>query len=337
MTTREKRYLSVAAACCAALFAVLIGVSMVMPRASADATLPGLDHNLRYACTPVASTVTYPVESRLDVAYGDNPSETLDLIAPSGTYETAPLIVWVHGGAFIGGDKQYVQEYMTMLAHHGYAVASINYSLAPDARYPTPVLQLGQAYEFLRQHALEYGIDDSRVVVGGDSAGAQIALQFAMIQTEPEYAARVGISPGVTLGTLKGVISFSGLLNMRQFDETTSASVNYAYDQAAAAYFGETDWKTDPRSKDASIVGSVTDSFPPAFIMDGNTVSFENQAQDLANELRGHGVEVELSLYDKSLATLGHDYQFSLETEQARQVYRDVVGFLAQRTCRQDD
>ena len=94
-----------------------------------------------------------------------------------------PVILWVHGGGFISSSAATVADYAILLAHAGYTVASLDYSLAPGARYPVPVRQGNAALRYLRANAARFGGDPDRIVLGGDSAGAQIASQLAAMQT----------------------------------------------------------------------------------------------------------------------------------------------------------
>ena len=67
-----------------------------------------------------------------------------------------------------------------MVAGHGFTVVSINYALAPGANYPGPIMQTIDAYRFIRENPSRFPtVDTTRLVIGGDSAGAQVASQFA--------------------------------------------------------------------------------------------------------------------------------------------------------------
>lgn len=100
--------------------------------------------------------------------------------------------MWVHGGGFISSSPATVGDYAILLAHAGYTVASLDYSLAPGSRYPVPVRQGNAALRYLRANAGRFGGDPARIVLGGDSAGAQIASQLAAVQTDPALARSVG-------------------------------------------------------------------------------------------------------------------------------------------------
>jgi acetyl esterase/lipase len=158
-------------------------------------------------------TVFGGVTKTSNITYGsatnaENQNVTLqfDLYQPTGDTVTArPTIVWVHGGSFSGGDKtspELVDE-ATMLGEEGYVSASINYRLEPggcSASRPTQACitaiqeatqDAQTAVKFLRDHASTYGIDPTRVAIGGSSAGAITALQVGYATSEnPQYAVR---------------------------------------------------------------------------------------------------------------------------------------------------
>ncbi|CAA9566689.1 MAG: Putative lipase/esterase [uncultured Thermomicrobiales bacterium] len=125
---------------------------------------------------------------RRDIPYVANagPDQTLDLFLPDGAstrtgtgqaQPVAPLVVWIHGGGWRGGDKQSVE--VDYLLSAGYAVASLNYRLSGDAIFPAQIQDVNAALGFLRDHAAEYHLDPGGFVVGGDSAGAHLAALAA--------------------------------------------------------------------------------------------------------------------------------------------------------------
>src|SRR5690606_11211703 len=115
------------------------------------------------------------------------------IIAPKEFSGKLPVILWVHGGAFLGGDKSDITEYAVQVASKGYIVANMNYELAPGAKYPAPLHQVDEAYRFIEKQAESFGMDLDRLYFAGDSAGAQIVSQFVNIQVDEEYARLVGI------------------------------------------------------------------------------------------------------------------------------------------------
>jgi acetyl esterase/lipase len=167
------------------------------------------------AATPAATPVRYldnifpTVTLKTDITYGTAVDETnttetlkLDMYTPSGDTDTKrPAIVWVHGGGFSGGDKtspELVDE-ANQFAMKGYVNVSIDYRLAVDGCVPgstdcgigiTEALQDAQtAVRFLRSRAQKFGIDPTRIAIGGSSAGAITAVNVG-------YASLTGPATG---------------------------------------------------------------------------------------------------------------------------------------------
>ena len=103
-----------------------------------------------------------------DRSYGDGNDEYMDVFFPSDQVEGGrrlPAVVWLHGGAFISGQKSDVTEYLKILAKHGYVTVAVDYSLAPGAKYPAPVVQANQALAFIVADATRLHIEDRKSVV----------------------------------------------------------------------------------------------------------------------------------------------------------------------------
>ena len=125
--------------------------------------------------SPSAAAVDLP-----DLAYGSDRQQVLDLHLPPRSDHLAPVLVFFHGGAFVGGDKQPCAPRLSaLLTARGIAFACSNYRLAPRVHYPVPMLDGARAVQWLRAHAGDYHLDAKRFAVMGMSAGAGIALWIA--------------------------------------------------------------------------------------------------------------------------------------------------------------
>ncbi len=100
-----------------------------------------------------------------------------------------PLVVVVHGGGWDSGDSRVLPELNSYLANRGYHVASINYRLAPEHRWPAQFEDLGAAIAFLKGKAEELKIKADQIAVLGRSAGAQIAGVYAYSKDDPSVRA----------------------------------------------------------------------------------------------------------------------------------------------------
>ncbi|UPJ18249.1 alpha/beta hydrolase [Bacillus cereus] len=266
-----------------------------------------------------------------DINYNSKfPDGTLDIIYPKNHRERTPVIFWVHGGGFVGGDKSDITGYAVELAAHGYTVVNINYALAPKKQYPTPVLQLGEAYEYIKANTKKYDLKLDRVYFAGDSAGAQISGQFVNIQTSTEYAKLARIDPIVDPTTIKGVLLFCGPYSMSALAKIESTKEIQEFMRTAGwAYLGEKNWEGLNETKIASILDHVTKNYPPTFITDGNTASFENQGKALVSALQSEGVVVDSLFFDKNIAgKLGHEFQFKMNTSAGQDTFNKVLEFL---------
>lgn len=123
-----------------------------------------------------------------DIPYvpGAGVSQTLDLYIPDGMTERTPLIIWIHGGGWLGGDKALNQNgHQLRYARRGYAVASINYRLSGEAIFPAQIHDSKAAIRWLRANASTYNLDPARFGVWGSSAGGHLA---ALVGTSAENA-----------------------------------------------------------------------------------------------------------------------------------------------------
>ncbi|MFQ5636871.1 MAG: alpha/beta hydrolase fold domain-containing protein [bacterium] len=122
----------------------------------------------------------------------DGKELTLDLYRASTDNLTRPGVIVIHGGAWRSGDSKQLPNLNSYLAGRGYVVAAVTYRLAPHSRYPAPISDIQSAISYLKDHASEFGLDPTRLVLLGRSAGAHLALQTAY--TSDELAIRGVVS-----------------------------------------------------------------------------------------------------------------------------------------------
>ncbi len=266
-----------------------------------------------------------------DIDYGSQfPNGTLDIIFPKENAEEAPVIFWIHGGAFVAGHKSDITEYAVQLAANGYVVVNMNYALAPEEHYPVPLYQVSEAYQFIQANAEAFEINLDNVYFAGDSAGAQIAAQYVNIQTDMLYAEQMNMEPAVDAETIKGALLFCGPFNLQRLSQIESGRiVQFMMDRVGWAYMGSRNWKELPETQLASVAEHVTENFPASFITDGNTGSFEAHGKELAEILDSKGVLVESVFFEKEVwGELGHNYQFLMNTEASQFSFEKLLDFL---------
>ncbi len=237
-----------------------------------------------------------------------------------------PAVVWVHGGGFVSGTRTDLSSYLQILAARGFVTVGIDYTVAPEAQFPTPIRQTNAALAYIIANAKRFHIDPERIFLAGDSAGAQIVAQSALVISDAGYAERIGITPGMARTSLRGLVLFCGpydptILNFEGPFGNFMRTVIWAY-------LGTSDPK-HPRVEQMSVPPHVTSAYPPVFISVGNGDPLAPQSTTLADTLRAKGVEVDALFFPADhRPQLGHEYQLLLATDDGRLSFERSVAFL---------
>jgi acetyl esterase/lipase len=274
----------------------------------------------------LAKHVPAGIVARHDLAYGDGKDEVFDLYYPNGA-RFLPAIVWVHGGGFVAGSKSGVANYLKVLAGKGYTAIALEYSKGRGTTYPKPLQQVNAALGFISSHAAELHVDPTSMVLAGDSAGAHIASQVALITTNPEYAREIGIDPELGPQQILAMLLVSGAYDPFVVDRTGPRG--WFYKSIMWAYSGVKSLSVDERFKLMSVPSHVTAAFPPSYITSGNADSFTPQAVVLARKLDELGVRTDVLFFPETRdPPLRHEYQFNLDRAAGQESLQRMLGFL---------
>jgi acetyl esterase len=282
---------------------------------------------------------TIAITSMLNQQYRKNDTDAkLDVYYPTATPKDAvlPTIIWTHGGAWISGDKANDTPYFKLLAAEGFTVVALDYSLAPEHQYPTPVYQLNDAYAYLQKNTARFHIDANKFILAGDSAGAQLTSQMGAIVTNPEYARTVGVAPSLKPSQLKGLVLNCGIYMMDGLTEPDPALpklIGWGDDISVWAYSGTKDF-SDPVIKQMSAYYHVTKDYPPVYITGGNADPLTNaQARPFADLLTSLGVSVTKNFFaDDHKPALPHEYQFNLDNQDGVTAFQKTIEFARSQT-----
>lgn len=254
----------------------------------------------------------------------------LDVFYPADAVNTGrslPTIVWIHGGAWLSGGKEYVANYLRILASEGYTTIGVGYSLAPGHQYPMPLRQVNAALAYLVKHAAQLHVTPTKFILAGDSAGAQIAAQLANMISVRSYAETVGIKPAINQSQLRGVILYCGPydLNTVNFD----GGFGHFVRTTMWAYSGSKNFLQLSYLAPFSVLNYVTAEFPPTFISAGNGDPLLPQSRELANSLLSKGVAVDRLFFPENYEPkLPHEYQFNLDNDAGRLALDRSLAFI---------
>ena len=265
----------------------------------------------------------------------------LDVYFPSTASQSSarlPTLIWTHGGGWLSGHRDDVTPYLQAIAAEGYTVISLDYSLAPRYTYPTPIHQVNAALAYIQQHANRLHVDADRIVMAGDSAGAQITSQIAALTTNPAYASDCGMTSAIRPGQLRGVVLYCGIYDtpmlIKNAELTPSPLLRWGTATIVWAYTGSRN-DNSLALQQMSTIRHVTPDFPPAFISGGNSDALTNdQSRPLAAKLQTLGVEVATLFYPQEHApALGHEYQFNLDNDDGMRTLAHMLAFLQRHTA----
>jgi hypothetical protein len=136
----------------------------------------------------------------------------------------------------------------------------------------------------------------------------------------------------VPKSSILGTVLMSGPYDLKRSIVESSKAVNrFLFKRIGWAYFGTYNWEDLPVVAEASPLVNIPATFVPTFITDGNTGSFETQANEFATILSGRA-DVTSVFYDRNEHALGHDYHFEMDKPAASATYRRLITFLRETT-----
>jgi acetyl esterase/lipase len=301
------------------------------------ALLSGPTARVRRKVTPVDG-----IETIRDERYDDNePDARLDVYFPAtAPGERRPTVVWIHGGAWVSGRKEDAAHYFERIAAAGFTVVAVEYARAPSARYPIALRQVNDAVAYVRRHAARFHVDEARLFLAGDSAGAQMASQLATLATSPSYAAILDIDGALDASAVRGCVLFGGLYDAKAEARYDSAVLNAALQlfikSVLWAYTGERD-RDCAVLREMSTIDHATSAFPPTFISGGSGDPFtEVHSRPFATRLAALGVDVTPRFFADHEPRLRHQYEFDVGRPESQATLEQLLEFLQHRvaSCR---
>jgi acetyl esterase/lipase len=252
------------------------------------------------------------VTARFDIPYSTLPGFrplTLDIYAPRPQSMPAPLVLFVHGGSWNAGDSRTSRAFtdfpraLAALAAQGYVVASINYRLSQEARFPAALQDVKSAIRWMRGHAVSYGGDPTRLAIWGASAGGQLAAMAGVTCGVAGFEPEGEVSRDAPSNCAEAVIDWYGPTDLQTLAADNARdgfSAAVATPSPEGRYLGCEIAACPPGVvRMASPLAFISESAPPFLIQQGDPdpeVS-PKQAQKLYDALKQKGVPAELVLY----------------------------------------
>lgn len=241
-----------------------------------------------------AAPANVRIETEIPYADTRDPRQTLDLYLPRSlkSDKPLPLVVNIHGGAFMAGDKSMgVGEVIGLVESGDYAAASINYRLSGQARWPAQIHDVKAAIRWLRANAAKYGLDPDRIGVIGASAGGHLAAMLGTAGDVAELEGSVGPHVGVS-SKVRCVVDQFGPTELLTMSDYPSRINHDAADSPESRLVGGAIQEHKEAARAASPITYVTRNDPPFLIFHGTAdplVPF-NQSERFAAAIKAAGV-----------------------------------------------
>lgn len=258
----------------------------------------------------------------IDAAYGSHPEQTLRLFVPAGE-GPFPVLVYIHGGGFVGGSLAVVEEPARALANDlGAIVAAVTYRRAPESRFPAAADDAFTALQWVAGNIAGHGGDPARVAIGGDSAGGNLAAaaaQRAVAEGAPALRAQVLIYPLID--------------PIAETESRKLFSEGYIIHLAALEWFGSqyvTD-AADVTHPYLAVNRANPAGLPPTLIVTNECDPLRDEAEQYGEQLAESGVDTQIRRFDGLVH--GVFWMSGAIPRQAEQ-HRAVVDFLAAKLRR---
>jgi acetyl esterase len=305
---------------------------------------------------PRAAPHRHSVERILDLRYadGDLREHLLDVWRPAEANGSPPppyrrhagppwpIVFYVHGGGFriLSKDTHWIMG--LGFSRHGFIVFNVSYRLAPRWRFPCALEDLSQAFTWVVENAERFGGDPSRIVLAGESAGANLITSLSVMlayEREEAFAKRAfatGVVPKAVVPAC-GVFQVSDLARLKRRKPRMSPFIADRLAEVESAYLGPGPWEHSLDLANPLLVYERGEKparpIPPFFLPVGTKDPLLPDTRRLADALSKLGVEAEARYYPGEL----HAFHALVFRDVARRCWEDTFSFLSRHVPRRVD
>jgi acetyl esterase/lipase len=241
----------------------------------------------------------------------------------NGNKNKFPVIVHTHGGAYCYGSKEIYRFYCMSLAKLGFAVVNYNYRLTPKYHFPAPLEDLNNVLTKISSDKEEFSfLDSENIFLAGDSAGAQITSQYAVIWSNKNYAQEFDFKvPKINIRAIALNCGFYDIKNYNFNENDTMSLIKAYWDKDFSEYKNQ-----------LNVIENITKDYPPSFIMTSNRDFLNEKAKPFSDILTKNKVKNILKIYGDDNEELYHVFHCNIRLETAQKCNREECGFFSMMT-----
>ena len=253
-------------------------------------------------------TIPADVKRVENIAYGPHKMQVLDVYRPVVAEPKLPVIVSVHGGGWVYGDKELYQYYCMSLAQRGFVVVNFSYRLSPENKYPCHLEDTNLVFHWIMKEGTKYGMDRENVFAVGDSAGGHILSLFCSLCTNPEYAANYEFRAPENF-VPKAIALNCAVLDLEEAKNGMGSAVLHLMNDVLPR-----------KNREAMLrlinpIDYVNEKFPPCYLMTANEDFLRTQPNSFAKKLESYGVPYEYTMYGDADTKLEHVFHVDMYNE----------------------
>lgn len=196
-----------------------------------------------------------------------NKLQNFDLYIPKDATKPMPVLLWIHGGAWEGGLKKWIDP--AYLINSGYAIASINYRFSDTAIFPAQIQDCNEAIYFIWKNAEKYNLDRSKLIVGGQSAGGHLASLIGLSTNNNIAEFYNGISKSKDI-KFRAILDFYGPADLNVVHGKATSMDYDSENSALTRFLGAATLDRPDIAKKASPVTYIDKKDPPILILHGD-------------------------------------------------------------------
>lgn len=288
---------------------------------------------------PIAQPRFHGVEVLRDLPYtvSNEHHHLLDIWRPTKREGKLPVVLYLHGGGFRFLSKDSHWVFGLVFARKGFLVANINYRLAPEHPFPAAIEDACAAYKWVVENCERLGGDPNRIILAGESAGANLSTSVALSTSyaRPEAFAREVFELGVQP---KAVVPACGLFQVSD-PERFGLKSKYFWDRIAEVTDAYLHGVETPEEHSLDLADPVVAlekglppqrPLPPFFIPAGGWDVIADDGPRLAEALRKLGAHAESKIYPRGF----HAFHAFVLTPSALRCWRDTFAFIDRQLAR---
>lgn len=286
------------------------------------------------------------VDYHLDIDYvGDRlRAHRLDVLTPRTSATSLPVYIYFHGGGWTSGDKATLTKYCASQSSDGMVVVNVNYRMATAFRMHHILHDASAALDWVTHHIAEFGGDPTRIVLGGDSAGGQIAALLTAAVRQPEFARHHELVTSVERSSLRGLVQHCSIVDFSViFEPGFILSLNFIR-MLVPSTSGLLPARRKPRmlarsqalvraARFLSPIEWIDPGFPPVFVSTSERDYFYRANLNFIRALRRKAIPVDTVILHRRDANATHTWQQDPRHPESQAVYRGLQAFVRRVTA----